>query len=47
VFPYPLRAKYRGAGSPTDAANFVPTGEEGISGPAGALRGGAAAKTTK
>ena len=26
VYPYPLRAKYRGYGDPNDAANFGPTG---------------------
>jgi hypothetical protein len=26
VFPYPLEAKYNGAGDPNDAANFNPVG---------------------
>src|SRR5262249_12486634 len=25
VYPYPLRAKYKGSGDPNDAANFVPS----------------------
>lgn len=26
IFPYPMRAKYKGTGDPNDAANFVPVG---------------------
>jgi len=28
IYPYPIRAKYKGRGDPADAANFEPVGPQ-------------------